>query len=181
MALLKRDQIVTDPWTFVDDDSPLPATPAVVSCARWTRDRDALRRRNGGIGIRLASDQPPELIADDLHRFGLVCLDFPKFTDGRAYSYARILRTRYGYAGELRAVGNVLRDQLLFMRRCGFDAFKIPDEADPGSWATAFGAFSVRYQPSVDRAPTTFHLRSDRATIAPGPYRASETAGSWSY
>jgi uncharacterized protein (DUF934 family) len=181
MALLKRDRIVEDPWTVVDDEGPLPATPAVVSCERWTRDREELLGRNGEIGIRLASDRPPELIADDLHRFNLVCLDFPKFTDGRAYSYARILRARYDYAGELRAVGNVLRDQLLFMRRCGFDTFEIPDNADADAWVVAFNDFSVRYQPSVDRAPTTFQLRSGEATIAPGPHQASEIAGSWSY
>lgn len=181
MALLKGDRIVEDPWTVVDDESPLPATPAVVSFERWTRDREALRQRLGGLGIRLASDQPPALIADDVGRFSVICLEFPKFTDGRAYSYARILRSRYLYAGELRAVGNVLRDQLLFMRRCGFDAFEIPDAADAARWVAAFGDFSVRYQPSVDRAPTTFQLRGGEAAIAPGPHAASEIAGSWSY
>ena len=166
MALLRRDRIVEDPWTLVGDESPLPATPAVVTYARWARDTEALLRRNGELGIRLASDQPPELIAGDLRRFGLVCLEFPKFTDGRAYSYARILRARYDYPGELRAVGNVLRDQLLFMRRCGFDAFEIPDDADAEAWKLAFDDFTVRYQPSVDRLPTAFHLRSGAATLS---------------
>lgn len=170
MALLKHDRIINDRWAEVDDDSPLPAGPAVVSYARWLRERDALLGRNGALGIRLASDQPPEPIAGDLHRFGLVCLEFPKFTDGRAYSHARILRGRYGYGGELRAVGNVLRDQLLFMRRCGFDAFEIPDSAAARAWAAASRDITVRYQPSVDRAPTTSQLRAGGAAGAAESY-----------
>lgn len=181
MALLKGDRIVADDWTMAGDEDALPATPVIVSFDRWMRDRETLLRRNGALGIRLASDQPPGPLAGDLGRFGLICLDFPRFTDGRAYSSARILRGRYSFAGELRAVGNVLRDQLLFMHRCGFDAFEIPDDADPALWAAAFGDFSLRYQPSVDGAPTTLHLRKSRPAIVPGPHRAAETAGSWSY
>ena len=95
MALLKRDQIVDDPWQQMDDESQLPsAIPVIVTYARWQKERDALLERNGELGIVLASDQSPDLIADDLHRFTLVCLDFPKFTDGRAYSHARRLRAR---------------------------------------------------------------------------------------
>ena len=181
MALLKGDRIIADPWSAAGDEAVPPATPAIVTFERWMRDREALRQRNGAIGIRLASDQPPEPIAGDLGHFGLICLEFPRFTDGRAYSYARILRGRYNFGGELRAVGNVLRDQLLFMRRCGFDAFEIPDDADPALWIASFGDFSVRYQPSVDAAPTTFHLRNSRPAIMPGPPPAAETAGCWSY
>lgn len=184
MALLKRDRIVEDPWTIVDDESPVPdSVPVVVTRDRWTAERDTLARRNGEIGILLRSDQSPDLLAGDLDRFGLVCLDFPKFTDGRAYSYARILRAKYDYAGEVRAVGAVLRDQLLFMRRCGFDSFAIPDQADADRWITAFRDFSVRYQPALDRQPTTLQLRFGDAApaLALGPHGASEVAGSWSY
>ena len=93
MALLKRDRIIDDPWQQIDDDSPLPSgIPVIVTHERWQKERDALMGRNGELGILLASDQPPDLIADDLHRFTLICLDFPKFTDGRAYSHARRLR-----------------------------------------------------------------------------------------
>ena len=186
MALLKRDQIVDDPWHRMDDDSPLPsATPIVVTYERWQKERDELTGRNGELGITLASDQSPGLIADDLHRFTLICLDFPKFTDGRAYSYARLLRARYDFAGEIRAVGAVLRDQLLFMRRCGFDSFDIPDGVDAADWTIAFNDFSHRYQPTVDRTPTATQLRRDKDYSAPGietgPHRGSDVAGSWSY
>ena len=184
MALLKRDRIVEDAWTVVDDENPIPdSTPVVVSHDRWLAERESLARRNGGLGILLASDRSPDLIADDLDRFALVCLDFPKFTDGRAYSYARMLRAKYGYTGEVRAVGAVLRDQLIFMRRCGFDSFVIPDNVDTAKWIAAFNDFSVRYQPMVDRLPTTLQLRKDGAIagLALGPRGASDSAGSWSY
>src|SRR3546814_2142105 len=85
-------------------------------------DLERLRGHNGRLGLRLKSDQSPAGIAEDLGHFQLVALEFPRFGDGRAYSYARLLRERYGFKGELRAVGNVLRDQFLFMLRCGFDA-----------------------------------------------------------
>jgi len=182
MALLKRDQIVNDPWQRMDDESPLPSgIPVIVTYERWQKERDGLVGRNGKLGIVLASDQSPDLIADDLHRFTLICLDFPKFTDGRAYSYARLLRARYDFAGEIRAVGAVLRDQLLFMRRCGFDSFDIPDGVDAADWTIAFNDFSQRYQPTVDRTPTETQLRLEKGYIAPGPHHGSDVAGSWSY
>jgi len=177
MALLKRDRIAEDPWQRVDDDAEIPSgVPVIVTYERWQREHDALVGRNGDLGILLASDQPPDLIADDLSRFTLVCLDFPKFTDGRAYSYARLLRARYDFAGELRAVGMVLRDQLLFMRRCGFDAFEIPDEADTADWTVAFNDFSHRYQPTVDRAATATQLRLNTQAIALEPKNGSDVA-----
>ena len=181
MALLKRDRIIDDPWQQIDDVSRVPSgIPVIVTYARWQKERDTLVERNGELGIVLASDQSPDLIADDLHRFTLVCLDFPKFTDGRAYSHARRLRARYDFTGEIRAVGAVLRDQILFMRRCGFDSFHIPDEADAADWTVAFNDFSQHYQPTVDQTPTATQLRLDQGDIAPGPHHGSDVAGSWS-
>ena len=182
MALLKRDTLVDDPWQLIDNEEGLPSgIPALVSFERWQKERDILMTWNGELGIVLGSDQSPELIADDLHRFTLICLDFPKFTDGRAYSYARSLRARYDFTGEIRAVGTVLRDQLLFMRRCGFDSFLIPDGAKVADWTGAFDDFSHRYQPSIDQAPVVTQLRLDKGYIASGPHHGSDVAGSWSY
>jgi uncharacterized protein (DUF934 family) len=182
MALLRRDLIEEDTWQQVDDESELPfGIPVIVTYGHWQKEREALLRRNGELGIVLASDQSPGLIADDLDHFSLVCLDFPKFTDGRAYSHARLLRARYDFTGEIRAVGAVLRDQLLFMRRCGFDSFQIPDEADAADWTVAFNDFSHRYQPTVDRTPTATQLRLDKGDIASDPLHGSGAAGSWSY
>ncbi len=164
MPLLKEGEIVADPWVAVDDDADIPAAiPIIVSQERWLARANELAGRNAPIGIRLKSHQAPSTIADDLHRFSLVALEFPHFKDGRAYSYARILRERYGFEGEIRAVGNVLRDQHLFMIRCGFDAFEVRDGENPAEWRKHAEAFSVFYQPATDRRPTALELRHPQA------------------
>jgi uncharacterized protein (DUF934 family) len=161
MPLIKDDEIVTDPWTSLDDEAALPeGAPAIVGLDRWRSERETLARRNAPLGIRLRADQPPKEIAEDLDRFGVIALEFPSFGDGRAYSYARLLRERYGYRGELRAVGNVLRDQALFMRRCGFDAFEVADGTAAAGWREALGEISVFYQPTEDGRPAAPTLRN---------------------
>ncbi len=161
MPLIKDDEIVTDSWIAVADDEALPeGAPAIVSLARWQTEREALAGRNAPLGVRLRADQPPGEIAADLDRFQVIALEFPKFGDGRAYSYARLLRERHGYRGELRAVGNVLRDQALFMRRCGFDAFEVAEGTGVAGWREALGEISVFYQPTGDGRPAAPALRS---------------------
>ncbi len=113
-------------------------------------DREALLARDIRIGVRLASDDPVEDLAADLERIELIAIEFPKFTDGRGYSTARILRERYGYFGEIRAVGNVLRDQLSFMNRCGFDAVELSSDAAERDWRDALGEIDGQYQPLVE-------------------------------
>jgi uncharacterized protein (DUF934 family) len=163
MALIKDGNLVTD--TFVDASGmeALPPSGAVlVTYDQWQAQRAALLARGTPLGIRLHSDQPPELIAAELPHFALVALEFPKFRDGRAYSYARLLRERYGFTGELRAIGDVLLEQLFFMLRTGFNAFEIQD-ADPlGAYRTALGDLSVWYQPTGDGRPTAMQLRHKR-------------------
>lgn len=161
MTLLRREGVQADPWTFVAEDAPLPkGVPVIVTLERWQADRDLLLAHDDRLGIRLKSDQAAEMIADTLSHFDLVALEFPLFKDGRAYSTARILRERHGFTGELRAVGNVLRDQLFFMLRCGFDAFELPDHASPDAWLEAFEEISVVYQPTADgRRPIPTYRR----------------------
>jgi uncharacterized protein (DUF934 family) len=164
MALIKHDQLIDDP--FVDAsaaDVPPASGHVIVSLAQWQSQRAALLARGTPLGIRLRSDQSPELIAGDLAHFALVALEFPKFRDGRAYSYARLLRERYGFKGELRAVGDVLMEQLLFMIRTGFDAFDLQQSPDPlAAYRTALGDFSIWYQPTGDGRPTALQLRHRR-------------------
>lgn len=180
MALLKANRIVEDEWTRIDDDAAIvPNRPVIVSLARWQRDRAALISRLPHVGLVLRSDQPPTDAAEDIARFGLIALEFPKFTDGRAYSYARLIRERYGFTGELRAVGNVLRDQLLFMRRTGFDAFELPETANVREWLKAFEDFSVFYQRATDKARAAAELRDRRPNRK--PEKAEAVAGVWSY
>jgi uncharacterized protein (DUF934 family) len=179
MVLLKGDQPIADPWVRIADEDPVPdGAAALFTCERWRREREILLARNAPLGIVLRSDQPPLPIADDLPRLGLVALEFPKFTDGRPYSHARLLRQRLGYRGELRAVGNVLRDQLLFMRRCGFDAFELPDGADVEAWRSALGEISVFYQPAADGVPPAMNLR--RPAAPPAEARTS-VFSTWAY
>lgn len=164
MPLIKNGRQIDDRWRFLADDEPLPPDgPVVVSLERWQREQNLLLSRKGPLGIRLKAGQHPKTIAADVCRFELIALEFPKYTDGRAYSYARHLRERGGYKGELRAVGQVLRDQLLFMHRCGFDAYEIdrPDALEV--WRKALGEISVFYQPTADGRPTVWTLRQRRA------------------
>jgi uncharacterized protein (DUF934 family) len=151
MALIKDGALVDDPWLTAPDGADLaPAVPQIISLERWQAADTGLRNRPGRLGIRLRSDQSPALVADDLGRFEVVALEFPKFTDGRGFSYARLLRERYAYRGEVRAVGNVLRDQFLFMLRCGFDAFEVDCDRPLEVWHEAVAEFGVWYQPTAD-------------------------------
>ncbi len=162
MPLIKEGRLVDDPWVWVADDAPLPASgPVVVSLARWRAEREALLARDGGLGLRLRSAELAPEIGEDAVHFHLIALEFPTFRDGRAYSTARLLRERYGFTGELRAVGNVLRDQFLFMHRCGFDAFEVEKPGDAAAWETAISEIDVVYQAAADRrkpAPALRHL-----------------------
>ncbi len=160
MPLIRATGSVEDPWLFVQDEEPLPEAGAViVTLARWQANRDQLAARPTPLGLRLKSDQPPSLIAADVERFDVIALEFPKFTNGRAFSSARLLRERYGFRGELRAVGNVLRDQLAFMRRCGFDSYEIPPQVDAAAWLSSLGGISVVYQPATDERASVLTLR----------------------
>ena len=163
MPLVRETGVVADPWQVVGDTDELPADgPVIISHARWETERERLIARPGPLGIRLKSDQHPALIVDDLDRFDLIALEFPKFTDGRAYSSARLLRERHRYQGELRAVGNVLRDQLQFMRRCGFNSYALPEGVDVPAWLKALHSISVAYQPAADATTPVLALRHRR-------------------
>jgi len=167
MPLLKDGRPAEDVWVALGDDEALPTdAPAILSLERWQRDREVLRGHNGPLGIRLDSDQSPALVADDISRFALVVLDFPVFRDGRPFSYARLLRERYGFAGEIRATGHVLQDQYLFLHRCGIDALEVADAAAAAHWRQALTEISIAYQPATDRRPWIGQLRRQE-TAAP--------------
>jgi uncharacterized protein (DUF934 family) len=167
MALIiKNGSVTADPWQLLSaapGDAP-PALPAagdiIVPLAAWRSSRQALFVRAGRLGVWLDSHEQPQAVADDLDVFGVVAVRFPTPTDGRGYSTARLLRERYGYRGELRAFGAVLRDQLLDLARCGFDAFALRAEEDPQAALAAFGDFSEAYQASVERPLPLFRRRS---------------------
>jgi uncharacterized protein (DUF934 family) len=164
MALIKDDQLVDDPFADAAENDHIPERGAViVSLEQWQDHWERLVRRNEAVGIRLKSDEHPDVIADDLDQFTVIALEFPAFRDGRAYSYARLLRDRYGYTGELRAVGDVLLEQLHFMQRVGFDAFQIDSDNPLDDYRTATNEFSTWYQPSGDDRKTAVNLRHPQA------------------
>ncbi|MDG2051853.1 MAG: DUF934 domain-containing protein [Myxococcota bacterium] len=142
-------------------DEALPATgPVIVDLERWKGDRQALLARKDSIGVCLQSEEDPDALAPDLDRLALIALEFPGFKDGRAYSSARVLRERHAFQGELRAVGDVLLEHLLFMHRCGFDAFEIESDDPERDWQIAVADFDVWYQPTADGRPTALQRRN---------------------
>jgi uncharacterized protein (DUF934 family) len=160
MPLLKGGKRIDDPWVHVADEVALPATGAViVGLKRWRDERETLLKRADPVGVRLKSDHTAGDVAEDLEHLGVVALAFPVFKDGRAYTNARRLRERYGYTGEIRAIGNVLRDQYLFMLRCGFDALEVKEGETERDWEKAVRAISVFYQPAADGQVTALSLR----------------------
>ena len=160
MALIRDNALVEDEFRFAADDEPLPAAGAVlVKLKRWQAERDALLARGTPVGVQLASDESPELISEDLGRIALVALEFPRFRDGRAYSYARMLRERFAFQGEVRAVGDVLMEQLHFMLRTGFNAFEFDSEDPLAQYRTAKSEFTIWYQPTGDGRVTATSLR----------------------
>ncbi|QOR38857.1 DUF934 domain-containing protein [Billgrantia diversa] len=149
-----------DRWELVrDEEAALPDSPAIVPLARWHASK-----RGHELAPWLSSDTEltPEL-AEELSGAPLIAIDFPKFTDGRGYSLARLLRERYGYDGEIRAIGDVLVDQVFFLTRCGFDALSLREDQWLEDALQALNAFSRAYQPAVDVAEPLFRHRMREA------------------
>ena len=167
MPLIKKGMFAIDRFATIADGEALPdGAPVIVSLKRWRAEREALLARGTPLGVKLPSDQSPEGIKQDLPHLSVVALDFPIFRDGRSYSWARLLRQRLGYKGEIRAVGNVLRDQLFFMARVGIDAFEVPEGFSLEAFSRALRDFSYAYQPSVDGRRTVVELRHSQRIAA---------------
>jgi uncharacterized protein (DUF934 family) len=148
-----------DPFTTVGDEREIPPGDVIISLARFQEHGDRLLSEGRVVGVRLESHEEVEALAYDLPRLSVVALAFPKFGDGRAYSYARLLRERFGFKGEVRAVGDVLREQAGFMVRCGFDAFEPADGSTPEEWAQAAHRFRHVYQRGSDVRTPAFAER----------------------
>lgn len=162
--IIKGDRVVEDGWTLlrpetIDPDAPVPAGPVVVPLAVWLAQRVDLLAR-GDVGVWLKNDEEPRVLKADLAALPLIAVDFPKFTDGRGYSIAYDLR-RLGFRGELRAIGDVLRDQLHYMRRVGFDAYAVRPDKSIHDALKGLRVFSESYQGSWDE-PVPAYKRKDR-------------------
>jgi uncharacterized protein (DUF934 family) len=158
MRIIRDRRISEDHWLHVPEGGRAGGAGAVtVTLQDWRRHRDELARRGPPVGVRLGAADDLDEIVEYLDVIDLVAFDFGSFTEGRGYSHARILRERHGYRGEIRARGDVSRDRLAFMERCGFDAFELrPADAlakDLEGALDAFAEISEVYQPAADARP----------------------------
>ena len=162
--LIKNGAVVNDSWHVLDKDATLDGLPnsdsIIVPLALWLEHSHALKARDGGLGVWLDSDEEVESIAGDLDQFQVIALNFPVFSDGRNYSNARLLRDRYQYQGEVRAIGDVLRDQLFLMQRCGFDAFALRADRNAEEALESLKDFSNCYQAATDQPLPLFRRRA---------------------
>lgn len=158
--LIKSNAYAQDAYAPVADDGVLPDGAVLVSLTRFQKERDSLLARNTPIGVKLQSHENPEILGADVGRLSLIALEFPKFRDGRAFSWARILRTRLGFTGEIRAVGDFLYDQVNYQHRVGFDAWEVPDNFTLDMFQQALAEMTDVYQPSADGKKTIRELRA---------------------
>jgi uncharacterized protein (DUF934 family) len=160
MPLVKQGKISGDAFVHVADDAEMPTSGAVlISAARFLADPETLSRRPGKLGVIWPNNRDVDDLVPYLDRLAVVALVFPTFRDGRAYSQARLLRERYKYSGELRATGQVLRDQFVFMLRAGFDSFEVKKDSDAEAFVSTVKRYSVFYQPTGDGRVTALHRR----------------------
>ncbi len=154
--IIKDGRIVDDVWTVLgnSEEAPLRGNNIIVPLSVWLAERDELADRND-VGVWLNSDEEPETIGEDLDGLPTVAVNFPAFTDGRGYSIASIIRRKFAYKGELRAIGDVRRDQLEQMLRCGFDTFEV-DEDQIEEALDGVTSFTYSYQSSIDRPMPLF-------------------------
>src|SRR5260370_4454832 len=160
MPLVKDGKITGDGFVHVADDAEISGDGAIlISAARFIQDPEALSRRSGRTGVIWPNNRDVDDLVPYLDRLAVVALVFPTFRDGRAYSQARLLRERYKYRGELRATGQVLRDQFVFMLRAGFSTFEVKKDNDAEAFASTAKRYSVFYQPTGDGRVTALHRR----------------------
>ena len=168
MPLIKNGRLAEDRYVRVLDDAPIPdGVPAIVPAARFLADADEILRRDAPTGVEWPNNRAVAELEPYLDRLAVVVLAFPNFKDGRGYSQARQLRERYGFAGELRAAGQILRDQFLFLVRAGFDALEVKKSADAEVFAAALARYSVFYQPAGDSRVAAPQRRLARMAAAP--------------
>ncbi|MCB1936962.1 MAG: DUF934 domain-containing protein [Nitrosomonas sp.] len=160
--IIKNRAVIEDDWQVMRladqetvDTVIVPQGKVIVPLKVWLSQRDMLQQRQD-IGVWFASDERPEDLKADIQRFQVIAIDFPRFADGRGYSIAFNLRMRLGYTGELRAIGDVLRDQLFYMQRVGFDSFEPRPDRDINEALKGFADFSEVYQTSYDQREPLF-------------------------
>jgi len=159
MQIIKNREIVEDNWLHLDDEAVITTGNITVSLARWQAEHEHLSQHDGLLGLRLTGEDPLDEIVPDLAQFSLIVLHFPAFTDGRCYSFARLLRDRYHYKNEIRAQGDILYDQLFYMTQCGINSFEMTDPNTLTHAISAFDDFSESYQTTVLKPDPLYRRR----------------------
>ena len=169
--LIKDGALAADRWALLPDAyslTDLPdGVPVIVPLTLWDAERRAALIARGDVGVWLAPDEDPATLAADTGRLAVIAIDFPQFTDGRGYSTARLLRERHRYQGELRAVGDVLRDQLYALAECGFDAFVIRADRSAADALEGLRDFTGLYAATVRNPQPWFRRRAAAQAAAP--------------
>jgi uncharacterized protein (DUF934 family) len=156
--LIKEGRHERDDWVLVEDDAPIPDSGSIIlPLAIYQAQKPDWDNTDRKIGVWLNDDQMAEDTVDSLDSLSLIALRFPKFADGRGFSKARLLRDRYGYTGEIRAIGDFLPDQVFYMLRCGIDAFACRTEEEAATALSLLTPFSVRYQSDTSSSPLFAH------------------------
>ena len=169
MPLVRSGKVAEDQFVRVADGDPVPEEGAIIVTAdRFLADADDFARRNDAVGVIWPNNRNVADLEPHLAHLALIALVFPAYKDGRAYSQARQLREQYGFHGELRATGNILRDQFLFLLRAGFDALEVAKDTDAAVFAQAVSRYSVFYQPAGDRRIPALRarLQHQHSTVA---------------
>jgi len=166
--LIKEGALVADRWTLLREARGIADVPAqdavIVPLPLWAAGRDALIAR-GDVGVLLAPADDPSALGRDVASLPVIAIDFPSFADGRGYSIARLLRERHGFRGELRAVGDVLRDQVYLLAECGFDAFVVRADRDAADALAGLRDFDGVYA-ATTRTPQPWFRRRVAASAA---------------
>ncbi len=163
MRIIKDEQVQNDDWNWIDKVEPgqtLPLGDIILPFQYWLENQDSLSKREGKTAVSINGETLIEDIVSHLSQFELIALEFPAFKDGRCYSHARMLRDRYKFKGDLRAVGDVLRDQVFYMKRCGISSFNLPDDKDINDALNALKDFTVTYQTAADGNPPIYKRRA---------------------
>ncbi|MGB1334017.1 MAG: DUF934 domain-containing protein [Porticoccaceae bacterium] len=158
--LLKDKRVIDDTWTVLDTDSQsLPEGDILLTYSQWQTFSEQLESHSGQIGVVIDGNAEIEDIIEPLLKLPLIAINFPKFADGRGFSLATLLRERYNFNGEIRAVGGFIRDQLYLLSRCGFNAFKFSEDTDLSEAAKSLEVFTETYQVSANQEEPLFRRR----------------------
>jgi uncharacterized protein (DUF934 family) len=164
--IILNHQVIADDWQIernadLADVAAIPAGQVLIPLPVWNRVQASLGNRENQLGLWLASTELPDAIQGDITRIPVIAVEFPLFADGRGFSIGYLLRSRYGYAGQLRAIGAPIRDQLTYLKRCGFNAFQLAPHYDLQDALKSLSDFQESYQASFDQPIPLFRRRAN--------------------